>query len=144
LNPAGEIVGGQFYGDSSRIDMLWVPLLPKPPKQPGNERGNPHINVEQILAIWRDSVPEETRKLWLVADPAPQDRILNAVATQTLVPVHHAVAIPVASSAADTVAVAPTAEESPVADGTPEAAAPPAELADVDVPAEMADRSEGN
>ena len=89
LNTAGEIVGGSYYGDSSRIDMLWVPVRPKPSGQPGNERGNPHINVETILAIWRDSVPEETRKKWLIVDPAAEDRIADAAATASLVPLQN-------------------------------------------------------
>ena len=89
LNPAGEIVGGDFYGGSSRIDMLWVPLLPKAPGEPGHERGNPHIKVENILAIWRDSVPEETRKQWLAVDPAAEDRVADATATASLVPLQN-------------------------------------------------------
>ena len=144
LNAAGEIVGGQFFGDSARIDMLWVPLLPKPAKQPGNERGNPHINVDTILAIWRDSVPAETRKLWLVADPAPQDRVRDVVATRSLVPVHHSVAVPVASSAADAAAAVPAEEDRPLTDSTLEAPEPATGLADTELPAEMADRVEGN
>jgi hypothetical protein len=139
LNAAGEITGGQFYGDSSRIDMLWVPLLPKPSKQPGHERGNPHINVDRILAIWRDSVPEETRKLWLVADPAPEDRVLDAVATRALVPVHHSTSVAAVSRSADTAAVAPTADSPAAAEGP---VAAPAALADIDVPAEMEGRSQ--
>lgn len=123
LNGAGEVVGGQFLGNSSRIDMLWVPLRPKPAGQPGNERGNPHLNVERVLAIWRDSVPEETRKLWLVADPAPEDRITDAIARNTLVPRYHSV---VTARAEETVGPALNA------------------LADLEFPATATDRSEGN
>jgi len=130
LNAAGEIIGGQFYGDSSRIDMLWVPLLPKPSKQPGHERGNPHINVARILSIWRDSVPEETRKLWLVADPAPEDRILDAVATRFLVPIHHSSSVASDSPSADTAAAAPPVD-GPVAPERPAATTAPAALADI-------------
>lgn len=87
LNAAGEITGGWFYRDSSIIDMLWVPRRPKQPGQPGNEAGNPYINVDTVLAIWRASVPEETRKEWLIVDPAPLDRILTedevVVSTET-------------------------------------------------------------
>ena len=75
LNNAGDITGGYFYRDSSVIDMLWVPRRPVQPSQPGNEAGNPYIDVDKVLAIWRDSVPEETRKQWLVVDPAPEDRV---------------------------------------------------------------------
>ena len=107
LNAGGEIVGGEFYSDSARIDMLWVPLRPKPPKQPGNERGNPNIKVDTILAIWRDSVPEETRKQWLVADPAPEDRVTDTAAVATLVPVQSPAAAPAASRPAETATAAP-------------------------------------
>lgn len=143
LNAAGEITGGQFYGDSSRIDMLWLPLLPKPAKQPGNERGNPHVQVDTILAIWRDSVPAETRKLWLVADPAPQDRVSDVVATRSLVPAAHAVVAPPESSIAETAAVAPVDEDRPPTDATLEAPER-ADLADVQVPAETPERVQGN
>ena len=87
LNANGEITGGDFYRDSSRIDMLWVPLLPKASGQPGHERGNPHIDVATILGIWRDSVPEETRRKWLIVDPAAEDCVEDAPATNLLVPV---------------------------------------------------------
>lgn len=89
LNAAGEIIGGQYFGDSARIDMLWMPMLPKAAERPGNERGNPYLSVDQILSIWRDSVSEEKRKLWLVVDPAPADRITDAVATGSLIPLPH-------------------------------------------------------
>jgi hypothetical protein len=77
LNDAGEIVGGQFLNDSSIIDMLWMPLRPKQSGQPGHERGNPYIDVNRILAIWRASVPEEKRREWFVVDPAKEDRIIS-------------------------------------------------------------------
>ena len=44
-------------------DLLWVPLRPKPSRQKGNESGNPYVDVNRVLAIWRDSVPEDVRKL---------------------------------------------------------------------------------
>ena len=75
LDDQGKIVGGNFYRDSSRIDMLWIPLSPKESGQPGHERGNPYIKVNEILSIWRDSVPEETRKQWLVIDQPEADRV---------------------------------------------------------------------
>ncbi|MBC8351966.1 MAG: hypothetical protein H8E66_08245 [Planctomycetes bacterium] len=75
LNEEGKIVGGNFYRDSSRIDMLWIPLSPKESKQPGHERGNPYIKVDEILSIWRDSVPAESRKQWLVIDQPAADRV---------------------------------------------------------------------
>jgi len=75
LNDAGEIVGGYFFRDSSRIDMLWLPLRPKPSGEQGHERGNPHVDVNEVLAIWRASVPEDVRAAWPIADPAPKDRV---------------------------------------------------------------------
>lgn len=75
LDDEGKIVGGNFYRDSSRIDMLWIPLSPKESRQPGHERGNPYIKVDEILSIWRDSVPEETRRQWLVIDQPEADRV---------------------------------------------------------------------
>ena len=99
LNPAGEIVGGEYYSDSSRIDMLWVPLRPKASGQPGHERGNPHIKVETILAVWRDSVPEEARKLWLVVDPAAEDRVTDTAAVTSLVPLQDPESVATASAA---------------------------------------------
>jgi hypothetical protein len=141
LNPNGEIVGGEFYSDSARIDMLWVPLCPKASKQPGNERGNPYVKVDTILAIWRDSVPEETRKQWLVADPAPEDRITDTAFATALVPLQNPVAASAAARPAETAAVSP---------GPSHAAAPkpavtaPAAPGNASVPAEVATRAEGN
>ena len=73
LNADGEIVGGSYFGDSSRIDMLWVPLRPKQGGEKGNERGNPHLKADEVLALWRDSVAPELRDKWVnidVDDPA--------------------------------------------------------------------------
>lgn len=78
LNRAGDVVGGQFYRDSSMIDLIWVPLRPKKSGETGHERGNPHVDVDKVLAIWRASVPEEERRKWHVVDPAPADRIKNS------------------------------------------------------------------
>jgi hypothetical protein len=75
LNDAGRIIGGSYMRDSSVIDMLWIPLNPKQGGAKGNERGNPHISIDTILAIWRESVESETRNKWYTVDPAPLDRI---------------------------------------------------------------------
>jgi len=90
LNTDGEIVGGYFYRGSSLIDLLWIPLQPKPGGSGGNQRGNPHVDVDEVLAIWRDSVPAETRRNWLVVDPPNKDRLNNVKKLATggkLVPV---------------------------------------------------------
>jgi hypothetical protein len=77
LDSKGEIVGGRYYGDSARIDMLWAPLKPVQGGKKGNERGNPHLDVKEVLAIWRESVPQELRNKWFNIDPTDEDRILS-------------------------------------------------------------------
>ncbi|MFV1965169.1 MAG: hypothetical protein ACC628_07070, partial [Pirellulaceae bacterium] len=77
LDGNGNIAGGSFYRDSSRIDMLWIPKRPKPSRSKGNESGNPYVSVDRVLAIWRASVSEEERKRWLVVDPTVEDRVLE-------------------------------------------------------------------
>jgi len=77
LNDKGQIVGGRYFYDSNRIDMLWVPLRPTQGGTRGNEKGNPYINVDTVLAMWRESAPAELRDKWYVVDPAPEDRILD-------------------------------------------------------------------
>jgi hypothetical protein len=94
LNARGEIVGGTFHRDSSIIDMLWVPVRPKKSGRPGNARGNPHVDVDEVLAIWRDSVPYEIRRKWLVIDPADEDRVLDLAGIETLVPVQDSAPLP--------------------------------------------------
>jgi hypothetical protein len=86
LNRAGAIIGGDFYPDSERIEMLWVPLRPKRSGQEGNEPGNPYLDVEQVLAIWRSSVPADVRSQWPVIDPHPQDRFNLLSSDDSLVP----------------------------------------------------------
>lgn len=76
LDDEGNITGGRYYGDSSQIDMLWTPLQAKQGGTPGNEQGNPYVNAKEVLALWRDSVSEETRQRWFNIDPTPEDRIL--------------------------------------------------------------------
>jgi len=87
LNEKGEIVGGVFYSGSSMIDMLWFPLRPKQGREKGNEPGNPHLKVDEVLSIWRESVPEELRAKWPVIDPPKEDRILDVSQLTGLVPV---------------------------------------------------------
>jgi len=86
LNSQGEIIGGNFYKDSAIIDMLWLPLSPKQGRQKGNESGNPHVNVNQVLAIWRESAAPEERQKWLIVDPPKEDRIYDVADVKTLVP----------------------------------------------------------
>lgn len=76
LDDDGKIIGGRYYSDTHYIDMLWAPLKPVQGGKKGNERGNPHVDVKEVLAIWRASVPESTRKQWLNIDPTEEDRIV--------------------------------------------------------------------
>lgn len=75
LDDEGKIVGGYYFRDSSQIDMLWIPVSPKQGGKPGNERGNPHVDVNEVLAIWRASVPQADRETWTAIDASPEDRL---------------------------------------------------------------------
>jgi len=86
LNEQGEIIGGHYYGDSERLDMLWVPLHPVAAGKEGNEKGNPHVDVDEVLSIWRESVSEESRKAWLNIDPLPEDAALEVEEEPTRMP----------------------------------------------------------
>lgn len=68
LDDDGRIIGGRYYSDSDRIDMLWTPLRLAATGQPGNERGNPHLDINEVLAIWRASVPDELQQKWINID----------------------------------------------------------------------------
>lgn len=78
LDEDGNVRGGRYYTDSGQIDMLWVPLKPVQGGEEGNKRGNPHLDVKEVLAIWRESVDDELRKKWLNIDPTEEDRLLPA------------------------------------------------------------------
>lgn len=77
LDEAGKIVGGGYYNDSNRIDLLWVPLQPGKGGTDGNKEGNPHLDPKEVLALWRASVPEEARKDWYNINPWPEDAIVE-------------------------------------------------------------------
>jgi hypothetical protein len=122
----GEITGGRYHGDSGQIDMLWAPLQPYPGGHERNKRGNPHLDIKEVLAIWRESVDEDLRKKWLNIDPTEEDRVLppeTAVAATTETPA------PAATSEAPAAVTAPTTTE------TSAVAAPPAEGAAPATPA---------
>jgi len=76
LDDDGNIIGGTYYRDSAKIDFLWEPLHPVQGGEEGNERGNPYLDVDEVLSIWRDSVPAELRMKWYNIDPSEADRIL--------------------------------------------------------------------
>lgn len=75
LDAEGSIRGGRYYGDSMQIDMLWAPLKPDQGGKEHNKRGNPQLDVKEVLAIWRESVSEDLRKQWLNIDPTEEDRV---------------------------------------------------------------------
>jgi len=77
LNEEGEITGGRYFGDSARVDMLWAPQNPVQGGEKGNENGNPYVNVKEVLAMWRESVPEDLRDKWFNIDPPDEDRIIE-------------------------------------------------------------------
>ena len=77
LDTEGKVTGGTYFGDSNRLDMLWVPLMPTPGGQEGNEPGNPHLDVNEVLAMWRESAPEDRRKDWFTVDAAADDQIVR-------------------------------------------------------------------
>jgi len=76
LNEDGEIVDGTYMHDSDQIDMLWVPLRPTKGGTKGNEDGNPHLDPDVVLAMWRESVDESVRTEWIVVDPLPEDAVV--------------------------------------------------------------------
>jgi hypothetical protein len=76
VDDEGAIRGGRYFGDSQQIDMLWTPRKPTQGGKEGNLRGNPHVDIKEVLAIWRESVPEDLRKKWLNIDPTDEDRLL--------------------------------------------------------------------
>lgn len=83
LDASGKIVGGRFFGDSSQIDLLWTPRQPVRGGQAGNERGNPHLDVGEIMAIWSESVDVPLRDRWVNVDPAPRERGVIALAASS-------------------------------------------------------------
>src|SRR5262245_29805938 len=127
LDDKGEITGGRYYGDSARIDMLWAPLQPVQGGKKGNERGNPHMDVKEVLAIWRESVPEETRHKWLNIDPTSEDASLSEARKAELA--EEKAAAEEAAKAAATTAAAGNSGTAPTATtGTP--ATPPRPVPD--------------
>ncbi len=138
LNDDGQIVGGYYYRDSQQIDMLWIPISPKQGGKAGNERGNPHVDVNEVLAIWRDSVSKEDRASWTAVDAAPEDRLFATAEIDGLKPLTDftvtTVAKPVTEVDSTTAAVVDdaageqAATESSLDDTAPSAAAdtPPA------------------
>jgi hypothetical protein len=127
LDGEGKITGGRYYGDSQRVDMLWTALKPVQGGQKGNERGNPHVSVKEVLAIWRESVPEDIRNKWLNVDPTEEDAILVSTPAATAETTPTSTAAGETPAATETApAAAPAADATPAADPAPAAATPPA------------------
>lgn len=82
LDEHGKITGGSYYRDSSRIDLLWAPLQPAQGGQDGNKKGNPHLDVKEVMALWRDSVPAESREQWYNINPWPEDAVVSEAAEE--------------------------------------------------------------
>ena len=147
LDSEGRITGGRYYPDSTRIDMLWVPLPPAQGGRAGNERGNPHLDVNEVLALWRESVPEEVHAEWANAELpayAPQVADEPPAAKPDEAPAEPEMTDPALNESAEDEGVAP--EEAPM-----EEAAVPAEdeapaeedaPADNEAPAEEAEQEE--
>jgi len=119
----GSITGGRFQGDSGQIDMLWTPLQPYQGGHERNKRGNPHLDIKEVLAIWRESVDEDLRKKWLNIDPTEEDRILPET---TAVATTEAPAPAATTEAPAAVATTATPETSPVAAPSAETTPPSA------------------
>jgi hypothetical protein len=107
LDEEGTIRGGRFYGDSAQLDMLWTPLQPAQGGEEKNKRGNPHMNVKEVLALWRESVSEDLRNKWLNIDPTDEDRVLSP--TEAIVSAPAATATPTAGSTAAATSIEPAA-----------------------------------
>lgn len=92
LDEQQRIVGGAFYRQSAMIDLIWVPVGLKPGGKPGNESGNPYMDVDELLSIWRKSVPDETRQKWVNIDPAKEDLQLSSNIEVPMLPVGYQIA----------------------------------------------------
>ncbi len=88
LDADGKIVGGRYYGGSSQLDMLWAPLAPRQGGTEGNKQGNPYLDAETVLALWRESANAEVVEKWVNIDvptaaaPEGDESLLAADATE--------------------------------------------------------------
>ena len=55
-------------------------------RQKGNESGNPYVDVNQVLAIWRESARREEREKWLIIDPPRKTASCNVADVKSLIP----------------------------------------------------------
>jgi hypothetical protein len=68
LDKEGKIVGGVYCYDSNQIDFLWIPLPATQGGTKGNQQGNPYLDLDEVLAIWRESVSDEAVEGWVNID----------------------------------------------------------------------------
>src|SRR5262245_16706295 len=134
LDESGSIRGGRYIGDSQQIDMLWTPLKPAQGGDERNRRGNPHLNIKEVLAIWRESVPEDLRKKWLNIDPTEEDRVL---------PPSEAVATNEKAAEAAAEGAGPASSASAAADAVVSSEVLPAPVSSANVTSADASRSDG-
>jgi len=78
LDASGNVSGGYYFRDSSQIDLLWVSRFPAPGGQEGNKQGNPHLDVDEVLSLWRQSVEQELVEKWVNVEPIRPDRTIIA------------------------------------------------------------------
>jgi len=86
LDARGNIDGGYYFGDSDRIDFIWVPLSPKQSGDEGNVAGNPYVDVAKVMELWRQSVKRDARRKWLIVDLAEQDRAVEVADPSQILP----------------------------------------------------------
>jgi len=78
LDASGNVSGGYYFRDSSQIDLLWVARFPAPGGQEGNKQGNPHLDVNEVISLWRQSVDQELVEKWVNVEPVAPDRTIIA------------------------------------------------------------------
>ncbi len=124
LNDDGQIIGGYYYRDSSRLDLLWVPLRPVDGGLDGNERGNPYVKVDEVLSIWRESVPEDLITKWVMIQDPPAQREIEPDSEIVVAVADGENGMETATDAADEepVDTTPAAADEPAAPATTEAA----------------------
>lgn len=82
LDSSGNVSGGYYFRDSSQIDLLWVARYPARGGQEGNKQGNPHLDVSEVLSLWRASVDQELVDKWVNVEPIARERTSIAQAAQ--------------------------------------------------------------
>jgi hypothetical protein len=71
LDEAGNIIGGNYYRDSNQIEFLWLAQRPAQGGTKNNKQGNPHLDINRVLALWKASVDDDAMKNWVNVDLTP-------------------------------------------------------------------------